>query len=152
MDEQGLEFKAIVSNGLKFGGSLGIPEHIPWLRWMFPLDEEAYAKHANRRDRLSKAIMDEHTQARNISGGTKQHFIDALLTLQDQYELSEDTIIGLLWVWTMLIHFLFSCFRVLFCGIDVKYTVSTTYSIKIRNLETDRCFSNKTHLYERCFE
>ncbi|KAH7677215.1 coumaroylquinate(coumaroylshikimate) 3'-monooxygenase protein [Dioscorea alata] len=97
MDEQGLEFKAIVSNGLKFGGSLGIPEHIPWLRWMFPLDEEAYAKHANRRDRLSKAIMDEHTHARNISGGAKQHFIDALLTLQDQYELSEDTIIGLLW-------------------------------------------------------
>ncbi|CAM8975956.1 unnamed protein product [Rhodiola kirilowii] len=41
--------------------------------------------------------MDEHTQAREKSGGAKQHFVDALLTLKDKYDLSEDTIIGLLW-------------------------------------------------------
>ncbi|KAK9266663.1 hypothetical protein L1049_021638 [Liquidambar formosana] len=97
MDEQGLEFKAIGANGVKLGGSLTIAEHIPWLRWMFPLEEAAYAKHAARRDRLTKTIMEEHTVARKKSGGAKQHFVDALLTLQEKYDLSEDTIIGLLW-------------------------------------------------------
>ncbi|KAB1222998.1 Cytochrome P450 98A2 [Morella rubra] len=96
MDEQGVEFKAIVSNGLKLGASLAMAEHIPWLRWMFPLEEEAFTKHGARRDRLTRAIMEEHTQARK-SGGAKQHFVDALLTLQEEYDLSEDTIIGLLW-------------------------------------------------------
>lgn len=98
MDEQGLEFKAIVANGLKLGASLAMAEHIPWLRWMFPLEEEAFAKHGARRDRLTRAIMEEHTKARNLSGNVKNHFVDALLTLKDKYDLSEDTIIGLLWV------------------------------------------------------
>ncbi|CAL5420545.1 unnamed protein product [Camellia sinensis] len=97
MDEQGLEFKAIVANGLKLGASLAMAEHIPWLRWMFPLEEEAFAKHGARRDRLTRAIMEEHTLARQKSGGAQQHFVDALLTLQEKYDLSEDTIIGLLW-------------------------------------------------------
>lgn len=98
MDEQGLEFKAIVANGLKLGASLSMAEHIPWLRWMFPLEEGEFAKHGARRDRLTRAIMEEHTKARNNSGGAaKQHFVDALLTLQEKYDLSEDTIIGLLW-------------------------------------------------------
>ncbi|KAF5474302.1 hypothetical protein F2P56_006214 [Juglans regia] len=97
MDEQGLEFKAIGANGLKLGASLAMAEHIPWLRWMFPLEEEAFAKHGARRDRLTRVIMEEHTQARLKSGGAKQHFVDALFTLQQEYDLSEDTIIGLLW-------------------------------------------------------
>ncbi|XP_057491768.1 cytochrome P450 98A2-like [Actinidia eriantha] len=98
MDEQGLEFKAIVANGLKLGASLAMAEHIPWLRWMFPLEEEAFAKHGAHRDRLTREIMDEHTLARQkSSGAAKHHFVDALLTLQDKYDLSEDTIIGLLW-------------------------------------------------------
>ncbi|MED6177308.1 hypothetical protein PIB30_097033, partial [Stylosanthes scabra] len=96
MDEQGVEFKAVNENGLKLGASLAMAEHIPWLRWMFPLEEEAFAKHGARRDKLTKAIMEEHTQAR-LKSGAKQHFVDALLTVQDKYDLSEDTIIGLLW-------------------------------------------------------
>lgn len=101
LDKQGLEFKAITANGLKLGASLAMAEHIPWLRWMFPLEEEAFAKHGERRDRLTREIMEEHTQKRNKSGGVaKQHFVDALLTLQEKYDLSEDTIIGLLWVST----------------------------------------------------
>lgn len=103
INEQGQEFKAIVANGLKLGASLAMAEHIPWLRWMFPLDEEAFAKHGARRDRLTRAIMEEHTLARQKSGATKQHFFDALLTLQEKYDLSEDTIIGLLWVSQLLI-------------------------------------------------
>ncbi|KAL8542104.1 hypothetical protein ACS0TY_003094 [Phlomoides rotata] len=97
IDKQGQEFKAIVANGLKLGASLAMAEHIPWLRWMFPLDEEAFAKHGASRDRLTREIMEEHTLAQQKSGGAKQHFFDALLTLQDKYDLSEDTIIGLLW-------------------------------------------------------
>ncbi|KAG2290604.1 hypothetical protein Bca52824_050208 [Brassica carinata] len=97
MDEQGLEFHTIVSNGLKLGASLSIAEHIPWLRWMCPADEKAFAEHGARRDLLTRAIMEEHTLARQKSSGPKQHFVDALLTLKDEYDLSEDTIIGLLW-------------------------------------------------------
>ncbi|KAL6582218.1 hypothetical protein OROMI_006232 [Orobanche minor] len=97
IDKQGQEFKAIVANGLKLGASLAMAEHIPWLRWMFPLDEEAFSKHGERRDSLTRDIMEEHTLARQKSGGAKQHFFDALLTLKDKYDLSEDTIIGLLW-------------------------------------------------------
>ncbi|XP_065852091.1 cytochrome P450 98A2 [Euphorbia lathyris] len=97
MDEQGKEFKAINENGLKLGGSLAMAEHIRWLRWMFPLEEEAFNKHGDRRDRLTRIIMEEHTLARQQTGGSKQHFVDALLTLQEKYDLSEDTIIGLLW-------------------------------------------------------
>nr|WGU11329.1 p-coumarate 3-hydroxylase [Crinum x powellii] len=96
MDEQGMEFKGIVANGLKFGASLSLGEYVTWLKWMFPLDEEAFAKHGARRDRLTRAIMEEHTRARKESGA-RQHFVDALLTLQEKYDLSEDTIIGLLW-------------------------------------------------------
>nr|A0A2H5AIX6.1 RecName: Full=p-coumarate 3-hydroxylase; AltName: Full=Cytochrome P450 C3H [Narcissus pseudonarcissus]AUG71937.1 p-coumarate 3-hydroxylase [Narcissus pseudonarcissus] len=96
MDEQGLEFKAIVANGLKLGASLSLGEYVTWLKWMFPFDEEAVAKHGARRDRLTRAIMEEHSLARKESGA-RQHFVDALLTLQEKYDLSEDTIIGLLW-------------------------------------------------------
>ncbi|KAG0480449.1 hypothetical protein HPP92_011307 [Vanilla planifolia] len=96
LDSHGSEFKAIVANGLKFGASLSLAEYVSWLQWMFPLDEEAYAKHGARRDRLTRAIMEEHSQARKKSGA-RQHFVDALITLQEKYDLSEDTIIGLLW-------------------------------------------------------
>uniref|UniRef100_A0A0D6QRM0 Cytochrome P450 n=1 Tax=Araucaria cunninghamii TaxID=56994 RepID=A0A0D6QRM0_ARACU len=96
MDPQGVEFKEIVGTGLKLGASLTMAEHIPYLRWMFPLEEGAFARHGARRDRVTKAIMEEHTLARQKSGA-KQHFVDALLTLKDKYDLSEDTIIGLLW-------------------------------------------------------
>jgi len=98
MDEQGLEFKEIVANGVKLGGLLPIADHIPWVRWMFPQQEEAFFKHWEMRDRLTKTIMEEHSQARNKSGEAKQHFADALFTLQEKYDLCDDTVTGLLWV------------------------------------------------------
>ncbi|PON64559.1 Cytochrome P450, E-class, group I [Trema orientale] len=99
MDEKGLELKGIVENGIKIGASLTIAEHIPWLSWFFRFEEKAFAEHGARRDRLTKAIMEEHKHAcKNNDIGTKeQHFVNALLLLQDEYDLSEDTIIGLLW-------------------------------------------------------
>ena len=97
VDEQGREFKAIVTNGIKIGASLSIAEYIRWLRWLSPLDEELYKAHNDRRDRLTIRIMEEHARALRQSGATKQHFVDALFTLRDQYDLSDDTVIGLLW-------------------------------------------------------
>ncbi|KAH7842151.1 hypothetical protein Vadar_002036 [Vaccinium darrowii] len=97
IDDQGLELKSLVAFSFELEAKLTLAEHIPWLRWMFPLEEDAFAKHRERRDRLTKAIMEEHTFARHKTGDTKQHFVDALLTSKEEYELSEVTIIGLLW-------------------------------------------------------
>jgi coumaroylquinate(coumaroylshikimate) 3'-monooxygenase len=41
--------------------------------------------------------MEKHIRACNKSDSTKQHFVDKLLTLRERDELSEDTIIGLIW-------------------------------------------------------
>jgi coumaroylquinate(coumaroylshikimate) 3'-monooxygenase len=98
IDPQGKEFKEIISQGMKLGGSIKMSEFIPWIRWMFPLQTEEFVKHGNRRDVLTRAIMYEHTLAREKSGETKQHFVDALLTLQQQHDLTDTHIIGLLWV------------------------------------------------------
>ncbi|KAH7843264.1 hypothetical protein Vadar_014506 [Vaccinium darrowii] len=97
IDDQGLELKSLVAFSFELEASLTLAEHIPWLRWMFPLEEDAFAKHRERRDRLTKAIMKEHTVARHKTGDAKQHFVDALLTSKEKYELSEATVIGLLW-------------------------------------------------------
>ncbi|EEC66675.1 hypothetical protein OsI_32973 [Oryza sativa Indica Group] len=96
LDEQGCELKAIVKAGIKIGASLPIAEHILVLRWLNLVDEELYNAHSARRDRFTRRIMDEH--ARELERhGAKQHFVDALFTLRDQYDLSDDTVIGLLW-------------------------------------------------------
>ncbi|KAF8751320.1 hypothetical protein HU200_012201 [Digitaria exilis] len=46
--------------------------------------------------RLTVKIMDEHAKALK-ERGAQQHFVDALFTLRDKYDLSDDTVIGLLW-------------------------------------------------------
>ncbi|KAM6580856.1 hypothetical protein CsatA_004630 [Cannabis sativa] len=97
LDEQGKEFKGIVTNGIKVGASLSMAEHIHWVRWMFPIEEEAFAKHVSRRDKLTSNIMDDYTQARREIGSSKHHFVDSLLTFKDNYDLTHDTVIGLLW-------------------------------------------------------
>lgn len=96
VDEQGREFKTIVNNGIKIGASLSVAEFIWYLRWLCPLNEELYKTHNERRDRLTMKIIDEHAKSLKESGA-KQHFVDALFTLKQQYDLSEDTVIGLLW-------------------------------------------------------
>ncbi|KAL5816517.1 hypothetical protein ACOSQ3_024895 [Xanthoceras sorbifolium] len=102
MDDQGLEFKAIVANEFKLGAPLGLVEHIWWLGWISWLydNDEASTEHLARKDRLTRVIMEEHkAKSMNINGGggVKQHFVNALLGLQEKYDLSEDTIMGLLW-------------------------------------------------------
>ncbi|VAH08714.1 unnamed protein product [Triticum turgidum subsp. durum] len=96
IDEEGQEFKLIVNNGIKIGASLSVAEYIWYLRWLCPLNEELYNTHNERRDRLTKKIIEEHAQALRESGA-KQHFVDALFTLREKYDLSDDTVFGLLW-------------------------------------------------------
>ncbi|KAG9138685.1 hypothetical protein Leryth_018573 [Lithospermum erythrorhizon] len=93
VNEQGQKFKKITLDGNKINAKPSIAEYIPWTRCIFKVEQEALDKLAADRDRLTRVIMEEHTK----SGNTKQHFVDALLTLQKQYDISEDTIIGLLW-------------------------------------------------------
>lgn len=97
INPQGVEFKEIIAQGMKLGASIKMSEFIPSIRWMFPLQTEEFSKHGTRRDTLTKVIMQEHTLAREASGGARQHFVDALLTLQKQYDLTDTHIIGLLW-------------------------------------------------------
>ncbi|KAI8558236.1 hypothetical protein RHMOL_Rhmol04G0074700 [Rhododendron molle] len=95
IDDQGLELKAIVADSLKLGASLSIAEHIPWLRWMFPLDEGTFAKLVAQGDQFTRAIIEEHTAVRH-RGGPKHHFVDALLMSKEKYDLIEITIFRLL--------------------------------------------------------
>ncbi|KAM3339305.1 hypothetical protein P3S68_029174 [Capsicum galapagoense] len=97
VDAQGEELKAIVTNGLKIGGKLNLGEYVPWLRWAFKDEDEALEAQDRRLEKFTRIIMEEHTVARKKTGETKQHFVDALLTLQKEYDLSDDTVIGLLW-------------------------------------------------------
>ncbi|KAL2482989.1 Cytochrome [Forsythia ovata] len=97
IDEQGQELKGILNNGIKLGTKKSLAEYLPWFRFLFKAENEALAEHDSRADHFTKKIMEEHTIARKKTGETKNHFVDALLTLQKQYDLIEDTVIGLLW-------------------------------------------------------
>nr|AYK02684.1 coumarate 3-hydroxylase [Catalpa fargesii] len=97
IDGQGEELKGILNNGIKLGTKKSFAEFLPWLRFLFKAENQALAEHDARADSFTKKIMEEHTLARKKTGNTKSHFVDALLTLQKEYDLSEDTVIGLLW-------------------------------------------------------
>ncbi|KAI3444284.1 hypothetical protein Pfo_000949 [Paulownia fortunei] len=97
IDHQGEELKGILNNGIKLGTKKSFAEFLPWLRFLFKAENDALAEHDSRADSFTKKIMEEHTLARKKTGNTKSHFVDALLTLQKEYDLSEDSVIGLLW-------------------------------------------------------
>ncbi|KAH7844523.1 hypothetical protein Vadar_028977 [Vaccinium darrowii] len=121
IDDQGLKSMEIVANSLKFGVSLSMAEHIPWLRWMFPLDEEAFTRHVAQEDRFNRAIIEKHTAAcHEIGSGAEHHFVDALVTSKEEYGLSKVTIFGLLGV-CMCIYYNLECCK------------STTSTKKYRN-------------------
>lgn len=61
-------------------------DHIHWLRWVLWFKEETLLKHKVRRDRLTLAIMEEHKVAlEKKSGGGKEHFVNALVSLQEHF-------------------------------------------------------------------
>ncbi|XP_059295872.1 cytochrome P450 98A3-like [Lycium ferocissimum] len=97
VDEQGEELKAIVTNGMKISGRLNLGDFVPWLRWAFKHENEDLEAQDRHLDKFTRIMMEEHTLASTKTGKTKQHFVDALLTLQKEYDLSDDTVISLLW-------------------------------------------------------
>ncbi|KAL0346132.1 UNVERIFIED_CONTAM: cytochrome [Sesamum radiatum] len=97
IDEQGEELKAILHNGIKLGTKKSWAEFLPWFRFLFKAENQLLAEHDALADSFTKKIMQEHTLAREKTGNTKNHFVDALLTLQKEYDLSDDTVTGLLW-------------------------------------------------------
>ncbi|XP_056175358.1 cytochrome P450 98A2-like [Syzygium oleosum] len=97
--EQGSEFKEIVAEGNRRGASLSlfVSEHVRWFGWVFRPDQEELRRHVARRDRLVRAIIGEGRLKAEQGRAAEQHFVDALLGMQESYDLSEETVIELLW-------------------------------------------------------
>ncbi|KAK3440176.1 hypothetical protein EUGRSUZ_B00472 [Eucalyptus grandis] len=74
--EQGLNFKEIVAERNR---------------------REELRRHVARRDRLVQVIIGEHRPKAVQGRAAKQHFLDALLGMQENYDLSEETEVELLW-------------------------------------------------------
>ena len=97
IDMHGMEYLAIVSDEYKLGQSLGLVENLWWLRWPSWLKYGAFERHRDRREHFVGKIMEEHVLERQKNGTSEHHFVDALLSLKNEYDLSEETIKGLLW-------------------------------------------------------
>ncbi|KAG9138085.1 hypothetical protein Leryth_001340 [Lithospermum erythrorhizon] len=95
LNEEGQEFKGIAMDRIKISMNISLAEYVPWLRWFFKVDNVGPAKYLDRREVFTRKIMQERNVA--LMNENKQHFVDALLSLQKQYDLSEDTVVGLLW-------------------------------------------------------
>lgn len=100
--EQGEELKSILDDSMKTT-KRSFLDLLPWFRFSFKADNEELDSIARRSDSFTKAIMEECTLANKNTNNTKSHFVDALLTLQEEYQLSEDSVIGFLWVSIYLI-------------------------------------------------
>lgn len=97
-DKEGKELKDILDENVKSGAKKSFFGFIPGYNYIFKDEVNALDKHIKRSIDFTNTIMEEHTRARLSTGHTKSHFVDAMLTRQEEYELSEDTITGLLWV------------------------------------------------------
>ncbi|KAL2903344.1 Cytochrome P450 98A2 [Bienertia sinuspersici] len=109
LDPLGKELMGVLSirKVKRFNNVNFIAEHLPWLRKLLSLfesdnDEVEVAMLNARLDKFIKEIIDEYAEAKlknNVNGeiANKHHFVDALLTMKDEYDLSDDTVFGLLW-------------------------------------------------------
>ncbi|XP_073043169.1 cytochrome P450 98A3-like [Primulina eburnea] len=97
IDKQGQELKYILDNAIKLGSKKSFSDFLPWFRYLFKSENAALDEHDTLANDFTIKIMEEHTLARKKSGSTKSHFVDALLTLQKEYDLSDDSVITLLW-------------------------------------------------------
>lgn len=99
LNQQGLEIVAILANERKLGAYLPIFEENWWLRWVLWFQSTAISRHLARKEKFTQAIKEVHMleSKSNGVGGVKQHFLGALLGDQEKYELTEDSVEGLLW-------------------------------------------------------
>ncbi|KAM0979780.1 hypothetical protein ACFX13_015858 [Malus domestica] len=99
LDQQGLEIVEILDSEKNLGAYLPILVDIWWLNWVFRFRNTEISRHVARKDRFVQAIKEEHAVKGEISSvaGAKQHFMGALLDLQEKYELGKDNVGGLVW-------------------------------------------------------
>ncbi|KAG9157491.1 hypothetical protein Leryth_010323 [Lithospermum erythrorhizon] len=95
MNEEGKEFKDIAMHRIRISTNISIAEYVPWLRLLFRVDNVEPAKYLEHREEFTGKILQERAIA--LLKENKQHFVDALLSLKKEYDLSEDTVVGLLW-------------------------------------------------------
>lgn len=97
-DKQGEQLKSILDDSTKLGSKRSFLEFIPGYNYFFKAETTELDKQNKRADDFTKIIMADYAKERERTGGSKTHFVDAMVTLQKEYDLHEDTIIGLLWV------------------------------------------------------
>ncbi|KAL9240061.1 hypothetical protein vseg_014322 [Gypsophila vaccaria] len=88
MDLQGQKFMSIVHNVRKIKRPPMVVEYVPWLKWISFWYDKPINLHRESMDSFAREILREDY---------KQHFVNGLVVCKDKYDLSEDTIIGLLW-------------------------------------------------------
>lgn len=108
VDKLGQELKDIEK--LQRSRAKGPSDFLPRMPFLVKAEDQTLAERGARSDNFTKKIMEEYSIERNRTGGTKSHFVDALLTLRKEYELSEDTVLALIWVIKNSISFLQFCF------------------------------------------
>ncbi|KAI4336006.1 hypothetical protein L6164_014586 [Bauhinia variegata] len=102
LSNHGLEFVSIIAREYK-AALESLAEYFPFLGWLSWLKNyNAYIKHKARKQALVQRIKDEHILERqnkraSNSNSNPNHFLDALLTLKDEYDLSDETVNALLW-------------------------------------------------------
>ncbi|CAH1454298.1 unnamed protein product [Lactuca virosa] len=93
-----LELKAIMEAQFRAKISLGIVEEVWWLRWLSWLKDDENKWIQSRNHRFFQSVITHKKENQNCS--THQNnfsFLDALLSRREEYNLSDNTISGLLW-------------------------------------------------------
>lgn len=92
LNQQGKEFVGNLTKKSEGGTFLAVFQEIWWLTWVLWPQRIALTKMRAEEDDLKRAIMEDH-----IGKGEEKHFLGALLSIQEKYDLTQDDIGGLLW-------------------------------------------------------
>ncbi|XP_010471542.1 PREDICTED: cytochrome P450 98A9-like [Camelina sativa] len=86
------EFKSIVDRETRLPGATKMLDYATWLSSWFTSDK-AFMKHMARRKKwFRRAVMDDE-----FGGRVKKCFVQSLLALKEKNELTEETVMGLVW-------------------------------------------------------
>ncbi|XP_023643213.1 cytochrome P450 98A9 [Capsella rubella] len=93
--KEGREFKSIVDRETRLPGATKMLDYATWLKrvssWF--TSDKAFVKHMDRRQNwFRRAVMDEE-----YAGRDKTCFVQSLLALKEKNELTEETVMGLVW-------------------------------------------------------
>ncbi|KAJ7520214.1 hypothetical protein O6H91_20G072500 [Diphasiastrum complanatum] len=93
------ELQSVVREGFDLLGSFNWADHLPALKLLDPQGVlQRCRKLLPRVKRFVQNIIDDHRRhAKSNSPSTRQDFVDALLSLQEEEKLSDEDIISVLW-------------------------------------------------------